>query len=90
MGKMTKDGNAKDFCPLIQETSTVVFENQRETGETGGGSNEGKVGSRSIRNTIRPEFRLERKPNQAEADSAEIQSVEADPDESRYSWKTIR
>ena len=32
----TKDGNTEDSCPLILETSVVLFENQRETRETGG------------------------------------------------------
>ena len=47
MGKTTKDDNAQDSFPLILETSTVVSENLRETGETGGGSKECKAGSGS-------------------------------------------
>ena len=46
MGEATEDGNTEDSCPLILETSAVVFESQRETGETRGGCKKGKVGSR--------------------------------------------
>ena len=46
MCETTKDGNVEDSCQLILETSAVAFEKQRETGETGDGGKEGKVGSR--------------------------------------------
>ena len=71
MGKTTEDGNTEDSCPLILETSAVVFENQRETGETGGGGKKGKVGSRFGWKVIRTGFRSERKPNRAKEDSTE-------------------
>ena len=71
MGKTTEDGNTEDSCPLILETSAVVFENQRETGETGGGDKKGKVGSRFGWKVIRTGFRSERKPNRVKEDSTE-------------------
>ena len=46
VGETTEDGNTGDSCPLILETSVVVFKIQREIGETGGGGKKGKVGSR--------------------------------------------
>ena len=55
MCETTEDGNIKDSCPLILETSAVVFENQRETGETGGGVKKGKVRSQFRWKMIRTE-----------------------------------
>ena len=57
LGETTEDGNTEDSCPLILETSAIVFENQRETGETGGGEKKGKVGSRFGWKVIRTGFR---------------------------------
>ena len=57
MGETTEDGNTEDSCPLILETSVVVFENQRGTGETGGGGKKVKVGSRFVWKMIGTEFR---------------------------------
>ena len=45
MGETTEDGNMEDSCPLILVISVVVSKNQHETGETGGGSQEGKTES---------------------------------------------
>ena len=45
MGETREDGNTKDSCPLILETSPALFENQHETGETGGGDKKGKIRS---------------------------------------------
>ena len=69
MGETTEDGNTEDSCPLILETLAVVFEIQRETGETGGGGKKGKVGSRFAWKMIRTEFRSERKPTRKGVDS---------------------
>ena len=59
MGKMIEDGKVEVSCPLILETSVIVFENQRETEETGGGGKEGKAGSWSGGKTFRLEFQSE-------------------------------
>ena len=72
MGETTEDDNTVDSCPLILETSAVVFEIQRETGETGGGGKKGKVGSRFGWKMIRTGFRSERKPNRVKENSAKI------------------
>ena len=71
MCETTEDGNTEDSCPLILETSVVVFENQCETEVTGGGDKKGKVGSRFGWKMIRTEFRSERKSNRTKEDSAE-------------------
>ena len=71
MGETMEDDNTEDSYPLILETSAVVSENQRETGETGGGSKKGKVGSRFGWKVIRTGFRSERKPNRVKEDSTE-------------------
>ena len=69
MCETADDGNTEYSCPLILETSAVVFEIQRETGETGGGGKKGKVGSRFAWKMIRTEFRSERKPTRKGVDS---------------------
>ena len=72
MGETTEDGNTEDSYPLILETSVVVVENQRETGETGGGGKKGKVRSRFGWKVIQTGFRSERKPNRVKENSAKI------------------
>jgi hypothetical protein len=60
MGETMEDDNTEDSYPLILETSAVVSENQRETGETGGGGKKGKVGSRFEWKVIQTGFRTGR------------------------------
>ena len=69
MGETTEDDNTEDSYPLILETSAVVSENQRETGETGGGNKEGKVGSRFGWKMIRLKFRCKQKHDNAKVGS---------------------
>ena len=94
MGETTKDGNTEDSYPLILETSAVVFENQRETREMGGGGKKCKVGSRFGWKMIRTEFRSERKPTRKGVDSVKTDRPSptrpnANTDGSRPSRKPI-
>ena len=95
MRETTEDDNTEDFCPLIIGTLAVVSENQRETGETGGGSKECKTRSGSERKMIRPEFRSKRKLKQAEVDLYKIREFYVDGNHSyqnpikRAIWKEV-
>ena len=90
MGETTEDDNTDDSYPLIIETSAVVFENQRETRETGGASKECKAERGFGRKMIRPEFRSKRKLKQAEVDLDKIQFVEFHADGNHSNQKPTR
>ena len=99
--KVVEQRHMESSTPILKN-SAIVPMSQCETGETKGstedakdkamakdGVKEGKVGSRSGQKMIWPEFQPERKSNQAETDSVESRSVEADPDRSQSSRKPV-
>ena len=84
-GETTKEGNTEDSCQQYLETSAVVSENQRETGETGDGGEEGKVGSRFGWKMIHPKFQSKRK-----CDNAEVGSTTGEARNTEHALRRIK
>ena len=75
MNESMADGRGKTLPTLIPEISAVVFENQRETGEAGGGGKKGKVRSQFRWKMIRTGLRSERKPTRKGVGSVNTESA---------------
>ena len=87
MCETADDGNTEYSCPLILETSAVVFENQCETGEMGGGGKKGKVGSRFGWNSDPDGIQFRKKADPKGGRLGQNRSTESNSVEHEYGWK---